>query len=650
MFSCHLTLLYSRPMKRILLTFSFILFLFSSTISLFSFKQEPSSIVGFKQLYVKYTSDFSSKFLKLEQSILMLDDNKASIDSLITDFREVRYAYKKVELILEYYAPRMALDINSPLVIKPDEYDKEKIRYPEGLQVLEEYVYGERPFDDKATMIVEVGRTKPLLINMQLAAEMFTTSEAHIFEMARFHLVRIVSLGINGFDATISLDGLKETAYALDAIDETVQVFKGSSNKNVTVLLSKIHKTIVDAKKNLLVTNDFNRFDRLYFIKKFAIPISNDVFTLQQVLGIERLKFITALDLSKKNIFEKEAFAVDFFSQNQRDTARRVEKIALGQVLFFDPILSENNKRSCASCHMPDKAFTDGRAKSLAFDFKGDLERNAPTLLNVALQRKFFHDGRSSLMESQIVDVVHNASELHSNLDEVAIKLRKSDDYKKLFKKAFLGTPDTIITSEAIRKSIAEYEKTLISLNSKFDRYMRGEKTLNASEINGYNLFASKAKCATCHFTPLFNGTVPPLFMDSELEVIGVPKDRTEKELDTDLGRYRLFGIDLQRGSFKTPTLRNVALTAPYMHNGVYNTLEEVVEFYNKGGGQGLGYDVPNQTLPFDSLGLSTQEKNDLIAFMMALTDTTTLTSSPSKLPLFEKEIEWNKRKVGGEY
>ena len=148
---------------------------------------------------------------------------------------------------------------------------------------------------------------------------------------------------------------------------------------------------------------------------------------------------------------------------------------------------------------------------------------------------------------------------------------------------------------------------------------MRGNESFSEDEEAGFNLFAGKAKCATCHFIPLTNGTVPPSFMKSESEVLGVPNKN--KKLDADLGKFELTKAEIHRHSFKTPTIRNIALTAPYMHNGVFKNLEEVVDFYNDGGGKGLGFNLPNQTLPEDKLNLTSLEKQQLIAFMRTLTD-----------------------------
>jgi cytochrome c peroxidase len=160
----------------------------------------------------------------------------------------------------------------------------------------------------------------------------------------------------------------------------------------------------------------------------------------------------------------------------------------------------------------------------------------------------------------------------------------------------------------------------LYSFNSKFDKNIRGDiDTFTESEKNGFNIFMGKALCATCHFIPLTNGTVPPFYSETEKEVIGVPATNANKTLDDDLGFYWVFGEDLHKGMFKTPSIRNIEHTAPYMHNGVYSTLEEVMNFYNKGGGSGLGFNIEHQTLPFDKLNLTTKEQNDVIAFMKTL-------------------------------
>jgi cytochrome c peroxidase len=227
---------------------------------------------------------------------------------------------------------------------------------------------------------------------------------------------------------------------------------------------------------------------------------------------------------------------------------------------------------------------------------------------------------RVTTLENQAQDVVNNKDEMHGSLEEALVIIKKDEAYKKLFRQAYPNA--TGIGLQHLQNALASYVRTLLSLNSRFDQYMRGDGLrLNKEEKLGFNLFMGKAKCGTCHFLPLFNGTVPPMFREMESEVIGVPKTIAGKELDDDPGRFAMAQLAPYQHAFKTTTVRNAALTAPYMHNGVFNTLEEVVNFYNKGGGAGLGFKVENQTLPFDQLQLNEEEKKALVQFMRSLND-----------------------------
>jgi cytochrome c peroxidase len=298
-------------------------------------------------------------------------------------------------------------------------------------------------------------------------------------------------------------------------------------------------------------------------------------------------------------------------------------------------------------------AFTDGMPKSLAFDFKGNVRRNSPSLINAIYSTAYFWDGRTEYLQDQVTDVLNKVDELHGTYEEVVHKLKMSKEYKELFKNAFKDQPEKDININKINRAIAAYIQGLVALNSPFDRYIRKEsEDLNIEAIRGFNLFMGKASCGTCHFAPIFNGTVPPRFMESETEVLGVPAsaDLSNTVIDSDSGRAEFIKARELLHSFKTVTVRNANLTAPYMHNGVFETLEELIDFYDLGGGQGIGLEVPNQTLPPDQLNLCEQEKKDLKAFMISLTDTTATTSIPTKLPSYSKNSELNKRIVGGKY
>jgi cytochrome c peroxidase len=177
---------------------------------------------------------------------------------------------------------------------------------------------------------------------------------------------------------------------------------------------------------------------------------------------------------------------------------------------------------------------------------------------------------------------------------------------------------------ELVEHALADYVRTLTPFNSPFDHYINGDHTaLTALQKRGFNLFMGKGQCGTCHFAPLFNGLTPPLYNRTEFEVLGTPmtKDLLHPVMDTDQGRYSFFRIGFYERAFKTPTVRNAAVTGPYMHNGALDNMEQVLDFYDKGGGNGIGMTLSNQTLATTQLNLDTTEKKAIISFMEALTD-----------------------------
>ena len=205
-------------------------------------------------------------------------------------------------------------------------------------------------------------------------------------------------------------------------------------------------------------------------------------------------------------------------------------------------------------------------------------------------------------------------------MDSIITRVKNKPEYKFLLDSLYNNKRDDF----NVRHSIASYVRTLNPFNSKFDRNINNlENTLTDNEINGFNLFTGKAQCATCHFAPIFNGTIPPEYKETEMELIGVPQknDTINASISEDLGRYNTYKTPERKHFFKTPTIRNIKKTKPYMHNGVYNTLEEIVDFYNRGGGAGIGISETLQTLPSDPLNLTKKEQNELIAFMHTLTD-----------------------------
>ncbi|HZF63395.1 MAG TPA: cytochrome c peroxidase, partial [Chitinophagaceae bacterium] len=327
---------------------------------------------------------------------------------------------------------------------------------------------------------------------------------------------------------------------------------------------------------------------------------------------------IYALKMDVASFFDSGAFNVSFFSEGI-DAELNVDKVSVGKKLFEDPVLSSNNRMACISCHVPERGFSDGLTKSKSFT-GGNLRRNTPTLLYAGLQQNQFYDMRARFLEDQVRNVIESRDEIHSSLGDASQKLSQDSGYMQLFRAAFKSQQDAV-SEWQIQGALSSYIRSLQPFNSKFDRFWRGKEELSKDERNGFNLFLGKARCGTCHFIPLFNGTRPPLFDNTEGEIIGVPGDKKATAKDRDLGRYEVHQLPEFKGAFKTPTLRNVEVTAPYMHNGLFDSLDEVINFYDAGGGAGMGLDIPNQTLPSDSLHLSTSEKKALIAFLKTLTD-----------------------------
>lgn len=281
-----------------------------------------------------------------------------------------------------------------------------------------------------------------------------------------------------------------------------------------------------------------------------------------------------------------------------------VEGVALGKRLFYDPILSGNNTQSCASCHVQSTGFSETTQFSTGIDgIHGN--RNAMPLINLGWQSKFFWDGGANGLESQVMGPITNPIEMHETMANAVAELNAHAEYPDLFKAAF-GSAE--VTSQNIMRAIAQFERTLISGNSKYDQYMRGEVLLSAQELNGKAIFEDmdKGDCVHCH-------SMGSTFSDFEFRNTGLDS------ISVDEGRYRITLNQGDYGKFKTPSLRNVELTAPYMHDGRFQTLLQCVEHYNTGFHYSANLD-PN--LYFAVKGRMTQqEMEDVVAFLKTLTD-----------------------------
>jgi cytochrome c peroxidase len=296
------------------------------------------------------------------------------------------------------------------------------------------------------------------------------------------------------------------------------------------------------------------------------------------------------------------------------DNPQTPAKIELGKKLFFDTRLSLDRASSCASCHSAEKAFADGLPRAKGFQGV-TLPRNSPTVLNAAYNTAQFWDGRAATLDEQCKGPLLAPAEMNM-LDEKHLvdRLNSIPGYRHDFQTIFGGSPSL----DNVARAVAAFERTLVTPGSRFDRYAMGDKAaLTDQEKRGLIVFIGKAACSECH-----NG---PNFSDNKYHNLGVVAAHGNPQ---DPGRYAITKNEEDRNAFKTPTLRNVALTAPYMHDGSSATLEEVVELYDRGGG-----DAPNKSKLIYKLNLTSQEKTDLVAFLKALTGTLPEVKVPAMYP-----------------
>ncbi|MDR3457602.1 MAG: cytochrome c peroxidase [Verrucomicrobiae bacterium] len=296
-----------------------------------------------------------------------------------------------------------------------------------------------------------------------------------------------------------------------------------------------------------------------------------------------------------------------------RDNPLIVERVDLGKKLFFDKRVSINDRQSCADCHAPDKAFSDGRRTARGAE--GDLgPRNSMPLFNLAWKKEFFWDGRVKSLREQVLQPIQNPIEMHQSLTNLVLKLAQSPDgYPTMFTAAF-GAPE--ITAEKIALALENYLLTLTSFDAKFDRVLRGEAQFTATEQRGFELFSTEydprrgqfgADCFHCHGGPLFQSQA---FANNGADGAFV-----------DIGREKVTGKAADRGKFATPSLRNIALTAPYMHDGRFRTLADVVRHYCTGISRSATLDPNLAKHPDGGVPLNAADQQALVAFLETLTD-----------------------------
>ncbi len=490
-----------------------------------------------------------------------------------------RLKYKRFSFLLDYFFPQVTRALNAPARYEVEEPFIE-FDPPHGLQQLEALLFEENSKSNEllaqAKLIAETAH------NISALTYGFVPTDAEIMESLHLELLRAMALYITGYDAPLLGSGIDEAVQALLSMKEILAGYTVAGN-NYSVAL----ETSLQAAINYLQgAPSFDAFDRMRFLVSYAKPLEINLEIYISRNGWQ-LSSVKTMDYSR-GLFDGEI--INPFRKEPQ------ELITMGKKFFNDPSLSRNGKRSCASCHQPEKYFTDGLIRNTVLDDTTLLQRNTPSIFYTAYQSSQFWDGRAATLEHQVEEVMSNPLEMGADSNKIS----------------------------EVKRAIAAYVGSMAPLNSAFDKFMAGEDhAMSAEQLKGANLFLGKARCGTCHFIPFFNGSTPPLFDKTEFEVAGVTASENllHPQPDTDRGRFAIYPVLYYDGAFKTPGLRNVAKTAPYFHNGAFSSLKAVVEFYNKGGGAGLGLPIPQQTLDSRPLGLTEPEVNAIVSFMEALTD-----------------------------
>lgn len=527
-----------------------------------------------------------------------------------------RRSYKRISFFTAYFLHSETRFYNAAPKFEVEEPTLELVE-PMGLQQIETLLFDDDVPANKSTLLVQSEAMLTSARDIRSLLYGLEIDDARILESIRLELIRIATLYISGYDAPLLKTGIAETMDASEALQAILEpYFKADPEPG-----KRLESLISTSLSYLNARQDFDTFNRMEYLTRFALPMQEELNEFIAGLGLT-INTTQYLNYRAPHIYSRNA--LKSWGANATDSMQQKALADLGRTLFFDKSLSGNTSTSCATCHQPQNYFADLQKKSPSLVRDSVLKRNTPTLLYAGWQHTQFWDGRAANLEDQIHNVVFNPLEMNGNEESLRRNLFQNKEYKALFNASFPGRNVEDLGITEVSGALAAFVNQLSPMDSPFDRYINGQQTaLTDRQVNGFNLFMGKAQCGTCHFPPFFNSLLPPLFDLSEVEVLGITTTDNfiSPVLDPDLGRFDLYKIPFYKGAFKTPTVRNAAKTAPYMHNGSFQSLASVVEFYNKGGGRGLALPVEEQTLSDQPLNLSEKESEDIVLFLESLTD-----------------------------
>lgn len=641
-------------MKRKIILISFF---FCLAFALLSFNG-PVELTSYEASYFDKIHDFKSEEIYLSGIIesAQLQDS-SDIRQIKNQIQLCRSKMKGLDFWLRYLEPVSYKSINGPLPVEWETEVFEKFEKPyrrdgAGLTLAALYLNEPNPNKDTLLHLIQASINATDIYKADSITRSLKTFD-HFFLCNRLYLLNLAAIYTTGFECPDPSQVLPELRLMLQAVHEIYQSYNLSfPGKALPEAYLSLYEQAIQFVNHQ--SNDINTFDHYEFIRSFINPLYalNQQYILQYHVFSKSMVDYT-LNKNAVSIFSKSLYN----GQNSKGIFLRVKDTTVlaqidrvGYLLFFDPILSGNNNRSCASCHKPAQCFTDTFGTSnFQFDHTGRLLRNTPSLVNAGYNHLLMLDGKHTSLQSQVKDVITSKTEMGADEKMMLKKILSCNEYKKIFTGLLKLTPqEHEITWEHIASAITYYYSKFSQSQAPFDDAMNRKIDLAQNAKKGFNLFMSKAQCGTCHFVPMFNGVKPP-YVSSEFEVLGVPFDTSFSKISPDKGRYSVFQAEQTQNAFRTGSIRNATGTAPYMHNGVFKNLDQVIEFYNNGGGSGRGLVVSNQTLASDSLKLTAVEKARLIAFIKSLDETIPVEKPPRSLPVSNIKT-LNRRRVGGVY
>lgn len=612
----------------------------------------------YNNFYLSSLNDLDVSFSSLLGTISKTGVSSANDKELIKkEIAAARLKLKNVDFWIRYFEPVGYMKINGALPVEWENEVHEKFEPPyrregAGLMLAEQYLDEENPVRDTLYSLIKQASDAVKIFTADSVTSRLSTYH-HFFLCNRMYLLNLAAIYTTGFECPDAGNIIPELRSMTKGVKKIYQQY------NADFPSAQLNSRYLDCYDKMIAflesqPLDYSLFDHFTFIKEYVNPLfaeNQQLINAYSVVSRSYNDFTLsneANSIFSKKLFEPENSKGIYSLIEDEKTLSEIRSI--GKLLFYDPILSGNNKRSCASCHKPTEYFTDtSGATALQFDGKQYLPRNTVSLINSVFNHLVMVDGKHISLQAQARDVITNPIEMGGTEKETVEKVMSVPEYKKAFKSFLKFTPEEKkVSINHIISAITFYYKDFSNCYSPFDEAMNDNKPLDTDVKDGFNLFMSKAQCATCHFVPHFSGIKPP-YISSEFEVLGVPADTLFVKMSQDKGRYNVNPAPETMNAFRTGTVRNAEHTKPYMHNGVFTTLEQVIDFYNNGGGAGKKLNVPNQTLPVENLNLTKEEVRKLLAFIHSLNENIIFDKQPDKLPI-SKNKKISERKIGGEY